>query len=377
MGSAYRDDMPFTILDVLDNLKLPVKKEQGGRLILDCPFCFGKDGRPDRHGHLEVNLERDRFRCHRCGRMGGKLELYMEGHPNVSDTKQAYREMMEYLEGSRPSGPSRFTARQIELPPSVETSRQASPEDLHRTYANLLSMLSLTSTHRQNLRDRGLPDEEINRLEYRSVPTVGQRKLAADLLRRGCVLEGVPGFYLDERERWTLFTWKSGIMMPERDLLGRIHGLQVRKDQAAKSKCYWITGSDRKLGAPHNCIVHFSRPEAARNSGVAYLTEGIMKADIASHLSDRCFLAVPGVSHYSAVQRAIPTLWEAGIHTVMMAFDMDLYENPAVQECFKRIQGILREAGFQVKQITWDRSLKGIDDYLQSQFLSKNSRKDG
>ena len=51
MGVPYRDSMPFTIRDVLDNLGLPVKAEKRGVLILDCPFCLGKNGQPDRHGH--------------------------------------------------------------------------------------------------------------------------------------------------------------------------------------------------------------------------------------------------------------------------------------------------------------------------------------
>ena len=101
-----------------------------------------------------------------------------------------------------------------------------------------------------------------------------------------------------------------------------------------------------------------------------------MKADIAAYLSGRCFLAVPGVSHYGAVRNALPACRELGIHTVLMAFDMDMYENPAVNECFHRIRAILREGGFEVKQITWDRSCKGIDDYLLRQSQEKTTRRD-
>lgn len=368
MGAPYRDSMPFTIQDVLNNLGLPVKAEKRGVLILDCPFCLGKNGQPDRHGHMEIDLARDRYRCHRCGRMGGKLDLYMAGHPQVLDARQAYREMMEYLESPRKGAP-RFIPQALALPPSLETEKRASAQQLHETYSALLGMLTLTSTHRQSLRDRGLEDGEIDRLGYRSVPAVGQRRLAAELMGAGHALEGVPGFYLDERERWTLYTWRSGIIMPERDSAGRILGLQVRKDQAEKHKCYWITGAKQKLGAPHACGLHFARSQAAGQTGAAYLTEGIMKADIAAWFSDRCFLAVPGVSHYSAVRNALPACRELGIHTVLMAFDMDMYENPAVANCFQTIRGILQEEGFQVKQITWDRAFKGIDDYLKGQII--------
>ena len=45
----------------------------------------------------------------------------------------------------------------------------------------------------------------------------------------------------------------------------------------------------------------------------------------------------------------------------------EVYENPAVKECFEKICSILTEAGFEVKQITWNRRFKGIDDYLKAQ----------
>ncbi len=139
-----------------------------------------------------------------------------------------------------------------------------------------------------------------------------------------------------------------------------------------QKQALWITGAKQKLGAPHACGLHFARPQAACQTGAAYLTEGIMKADIAAWFSHRCFLAVPGVSHYSAVRNALPACRELGIHTVLMAFDMDMYENPAVANCFQTIRGILLEEGFQVKQITWDRAFKGIDDYLKGQIIRPN-----
>ena len=369
MGTPYQDTMPFSICDVLNALQLPIKKEKGRTLILDCPFCLGKDNRPDHHGHMEVDLSRDRFRCHRCGRMGGKLDLYMEGRPGVLDTKQAYREMAEFVGrpvSSRPAPSPRCMVVRDPIP-TVESGNQPPAEQVHKTFSTLIGMLTLTSTHRQNLRERGLSDEEIDRLQYRSVPAVGTRKLAAKLLEKDCVLEGVPGFYLDDEDRWTLFTGQSGILMPERDREGCIHGLQVRKDNAKKHKCYWLTGAERKQGVSHRCILHIANPKAAVETGAAYLTEGIMKADIAAFLSGRCFLAVPGVSHYSAVGKAVPGLKEMGVKTIFMAFDMDMYENPAVKECFEKIRSILTEAGFEVKQITWNRHFKGIDDYLKDQ----------
>ena len=98
-------------------------------------------------------------------------------------------------------------------------------------------------------------------------------------------------------------------------------------------------------------------PEEAVQKAAA-LSFGVLAA--ADHNTDE------GWPRFSAACR------ELGIHTVLMAFDMDMYENPAVANCFQTIRGILLEEGFQVKQITWDRAFKGIDDYLKGQIIRPN-----
>ncbi len=221
MGAPYRDSMPFTIQDVLNNLGLPVKAEKRGVLILDCPFCLGENGQPDRYGHMEIDLARDRYRCHRCGRMGGKLDLYIAGHLQVLDTKQAYREMMEYLEGPRKGAP-RFIPQALSLLPSLETEKRASAQQLHETYSALLEMLTLTSTHRQNLRDRGW------RTGRSAGSPIGVSPLWASAgWRRSCWEQAAP-WRASQASIWTICTFCTAYWSTCPEMFRQVRGNPVR-----------------------------------------------------------------------------------------------------------------------------------------------------
>lgn len=323
----------------------------------NCPFCVGKNNRPDSNGHMTLYLESDSFKCHRCGEHGGKLALYAKTH--ACDNSQAYREIIEIREGRKETSPFRVSQKAIE---PIESNLRASIEECHNTYRSMMNLLTLTSTHRENLHRRGLSDTEIDRLGYKSVPQVGHCRIASDLLAQGCVLEGVSGFYIDNGEKWRMNAYHSGIMMPSRDANGRIQGIQVRKDNVNTNKCYWLTGSEKKAGTPLQTRVHFTKNP--KGSETALLTEGTMKADIAAYLSGEFFVSIPGTSHFPAIREAMPVLRRIGIHNILLCFDMDLYINPCVMQNLETVARMFLDAGFHVAMREWDRTQKGIDDYL-------------
>ena len=63
------------------------------------------------------------------------------------------------------------------------------------TYEAFLKLLSLASDHRENLISRGLPEEKISVLGYKTTPVAGMAAIAKRLLADGYYLSGVPGFY--------------------------------------------------------------------------------------------------------------------------------------------------------------------------------------
>ena len=70
------NELPFSIEQVAYLLQLRIKKRTNNQMYVNCPFCTNKKGQLDNHGHLNINLAKNVFRCNRCNAQGGMLELY-------------------------------------------------------------------------------------------------------------------------------------------------------------------------------------------------------------------------------------------------------------------------------------------------------------
>lgn len=240
---------------------------------------------------------------------------------------------------------------------------------LANTYRNLLSLLTLGSMHRESLLMRGLSGDAIDQLGYRTTPAVRSGRIVAELLERGCELEGVPGFYRDrETGSWKLDIRASGIMIPDRNMLGEIEAIQIRLDRPYKSKFNNLTSVDKYYGTTASCCPHFAGPH---DSDAVYLTEGVMKADIAQYLSNalgqpRCFIGLTGVGNINQFRRLLKELATVHINRIIVAFDMDALINENVRNARQRVLQEGSDAGFEMTPIAWDEKYKGIDDLLLS-----------
>ena len=165
-------------------------------------------------------------------------------------------------------------------------------ESRHATYTALLSRLSLAQDHRENLRNRGLTDAEIDRLGYKTTPVAGMSMMAKQLRSEGYYLAGVPGFFRKESGEWTFVHEARGILIPVRDQKGLIQGLQIRRDNTEKRKFRWVSSTDRKDGCKAEGWAHLAGSVSAQ----MILTEGPMKADVIHELTGISVIAVPGVN---------------------------------------------------------------------------------
>lgn len=239
-----------------------------------------------------------------------------------------------------------------EVPPTDIASRSD-------TYTGLLSKLTLASDHRQNLRNRGLSDEEIDRLGYRTTPVVGMQTIARQLQSSGYYLSGVPGFYRKDG-KWSFACESRGILIPVRDSKGRIQGMQIRRDNAARRKFRWVSSTGRTDGCKAEGWVHI----AGEPRNMVLLTEGPMKADVIHYLTGQTVLAVAGVNTLTQLELILPQLHEQGVERIMTAFDMDFMENPHVQGGYRTLVSLLSDAGFRYGTYLWDPRYKGLDDYV-------------
>ena len=89
-----------------------------------------------------------------------------------------------------------------------------------------------------------------------------------------------------------------------------------------------------------------------------------MKADVASAISGKNFLAVQGVGNTGDLPRALRDLRLLGLEKVYLCYDNEP-DNPAVirgEDSIKRMLEVLRVP---YQKVTWEElDLKGIDDWL-------------
>lgn len=337
---------PFHMSDVIPLLGLPTPPAGKTSYYIPCPCC---DDKP-KSRHLNVNLRKDVFRCPRCGFSGGVFDLY-------AYYARIPREQVLSALRDRLSVPA--VRQAFHHSPLVEENPLTDVDARHATYTALLARLTLASDHRENLLHRGLSQEDISRLGYKTTPLVGHGSLVKRLLEEGRYLAGVPGFYKEDG-RWSVKFPGRGILIPVRDVKGRIQGLQVRLDNAKKRKFRWVSSAGLPEGCGAKTWVHL----AGDPRPLVLLTEGPMKADIIHALTGQTMLAVPGVNSLSQLRPVIEKLRAAGMEKVMTAFDMDYLTNPHVLQGQESLAHLLDQCGISYGTYLWDPRYKGLDDYI-------------
>jgi hypothetical protein len=138
-------------------------------------------------------------------------------------------------------------------PPSTEPER-ADAVTLHEVYSAFLARLTLNKAHRENLRKRGLSEAVINRNGYKTLPIDGRTRIAAALYRRfGKKLLTAPGFAVRVGRtglHYLTVCGSAGILIPVRDLAGRIIALKIRRDGKDGDYPRYSYMSSKKHGGP-------------------------------------------------------------------------------------------------------------------------------
>jgi putative DNA primase/helicase len=245
----------------------------------------------------------------------------------------------------------------VEIPP-------AGVETLHAVYQALLDRLTLSEPHRLALGTRGLSPEQIERRGYRSLPARRRALFLGRLVERfgAETLVGVPGFFRDARGDLSLSSL-PGLLVPVRNHESKIAALKVRPDKPLKDSKYLYLSSKSHNGPGPGAPAHVPL-------GVSYpvrlvrLTEGELKADVATTLSGLPTISVAGVASWRS---ALSLLRELGVETVRLAFDADAEVNENVARSLWDCAGTLELHGFTLELERWDASKgKGIDDVLLS-----------
>lgn len=307
-------EYPFGITDVARILNLHIRRKYTSSWDTDCPFCGNSKGK------MNINIQKNVFRCNRCGESGGMLDLYGKLY-NVTH-REAYEEICSALHLGTIADRYQVLQKPKEKP-DIRNAELASPEELDRTYSLMLSYLTLSEKHFEDLRGRGLTDEQIRTQRYRTIPLFGYKNLVKKLLAEGCVVKGVPGFYLDKDDKWTInfSSRNSGFLIPVISIQGRIQGFQIRLDQPTDSRKYiWLSSVNYNQGVSSGSPVHIIGDISGQTLQV---TEGPLKGTISHYLSGESFACVAGVNQYRNLKPVLEELKRLGVRRICEAYDMD------------------------------------------------------
>lgn len=300
-----------------------------------CPFC------DDKRRHLHLNTVKNVYYCHRCGEFGNSITLYSKliGCTN----RQAYAELI---------------ADCVPDPHSTVQEREPAPlEQRHAVYTAMLSLITLSEQHRQNLLQRGLDIHAIEQNGYRTMPDKAEAERVTRILSDCYDLTGIPGFYKADG-KWSMIT-KQGIIIPVRNEAGLIQGLQIRLNNEQNGKYCWFSSHHLPQGTKSRSWLH-----VAGNGKLVYLVEGALKADISAHLQDNAlFIGLPGV--HSQQNEVVRLLKSMNITSVIEACDADKNSNINVANAVAELKRKLSEASISCQSLTWDIRLNGYDEWLQ------------
>lgn len=358
-------------------------------VFLECPFCGSK--------RFSYNTQKGIGRCFSCSETADSAKFYaVSTGMSLADAR---------IDIERRLGIQKDAAGTVErtIPPRIIYNTQhkeaeKAPDDvLDKTYRAFLSELTLSDKNRYMLQARGLSDEEIDALGYKTFPTrseVNFFALCKRLQSDGYTLKGVPGFFKTGKGDYTFIQLTPGIIMPQRNHKEQITGLQIRKDDDLRSfieelgdyeaKCAWFSSPNREGGCGVSANVHYAcdfkyskehkQFEPVFEDGFI-LTEGIMKGDITHFLQPNCpVIAVPGVHALNHLKTELLRLKDMGLKTILLCYDMDYLTNPNVQSALEKTKTLIADCGLRCKSNTWETHikvdgeikplLKGIDDYL-------------
>jgi hypothetical protein len=234
----------------------------------------------------------------------------------------------------------------------VEANNGPDGELVNKVYALLLDTLSLSDVDRDGLRRRGLDDSEIDSRGYRTLRNVDRGSAARKVVDRlGDDTFLVPGIVTGTHGP-TIDGTSTGLLIPVRGLAAQIQALKVRRMSGKAKYCYVTSTNGPSPGSPSHVPLGVSPP-----SSVLRVTEGELKADVATVLDSTPTIGVPGVTNWRS---ALPLIRELGAETVILSFDApDVHSKEPVFDQARDFWQALEQQGLQVELEDWDDEAQG------------------
>lgn len=260
------------------------------------------------------------------------------------------------------------------MPPRVQ--RPAIDLDAcDRAYRAILAACPLSDAQREAMLARGMTDDQILAEGYGTLAPGGRDELgriAAEAA--GDAVQHVPG--LQRRDGVIELCAASGMLIPVRDVSGRVVGLRVRLEHVSPgdSRYRWVSSPTDETFAKvdgHTCHVALP-PGWVPGDDVrrVIVTEGEIKAAITAWRMRIPVIAVPGVGNTGHVLEVVSLLTGGASTAVAVAYDADAETNAFVMAHREQLCQILAAAGHRVELWQWSiAGGKGLDDLIVNGLL--------
>ncbi len=370
----------LTLLGVNFN---PGKEEQ----TIVCPFCGSK--------RFGMNIKKGTGHCFKCCETADSASYYAASTGlSLNDARDDIKKRLN-IPDENGNLPKRMVFKE------KKQESMAPIEVRDKAYRAFLDELMLSQKNFDNLKARGFSDDDITAKGYKTFPSaenISFEDLCRRLIKNGCQLAGVPGFYQNKNHEWTFVRITPGIIIPQVNIHNQIEGFQIRKDDDLRreydgeleAKIVWFSSKDKSHGTASHVSVHIATDfifnmekkqyEPVLHGDKVTLTEGGMKADLCTCLLDNhaSLIAVQGVHALNPLKAALLSLKPYGLKTVNLAYDMDYLTNPNVQDAMEKTVELIKELGLNYENLmNWEYKqkdecgntffLKGLDDYLAFQ----------
>lgn len=354
------DEFPFSPKDVLFLLGYNISGTQKHAADIECPMCKGKK-------KLNFDFDKHVFRCNICEFSGNSLTFY--ANVMQMSNKDAFKDICERLSINKPVEKTAVHKVPEKKEEEVEETEIADIKVRHRTYTTLLQELKLSEKHSEDMSGRGFYQEFVVDRGYKTYPDINSSKdICVRLQQQGCTLKGVPMFYRDNYNKWTISHIKNGIIVPYRSFNNLIQGFQVRVDnellEPDENKYKWCSSRYKTDGCKARTYIHYAcdflwdvnntRYVPLCKNNTFLITEGAMKADLFFHLTGQPALALPGVNCTSLLEEELKNLKSIGVKKIILAYDMDFLMNIHVMKALANLRKIIIDMGFVFTILLWD-----------------------
>lgn len=325
-----------------------------------------------------ISISRNTFKDWKLDYGGGPVKFIMK--LKKLDAKNAIDYLYNvYFNGNAP-------VKELFIPPVIEERAALDKDVLHVAYSIFLDLCSLTEEDKKYLKNvRGLSDEEILDVGFKSFPRRTIRHtLQERLIEAGINPTDIPGFFRYSDDECITFNYYVGILIPIRDIFGRIVGLQIRKRNLKSeldNRYVWLSSAFamNKPGSAPKYFCNGRGPEAplgfvegtfsCDRVTTLFVTEGFFKAFSIRKNVKSPSITVQGVTNWKGINDVVEELTKRypKLNRIIFTFDADFIGNLNVSNQLCKMYNSLKPQfpGIEFRTMLWDINLgKGIDDLI-------------